>query len=133
MMVSVGSGNSALLLKFKDDGKYIKIMSSKRLTRSDILALIKEAQKRNRIVDLSGRDLSGLDLRNLSLGRANISNTNLSNSNLSNSTLFAADLSNSDLSNVDLSYADLSYANLFNAKTEKAILLGTNLFRTTMP
>ena len=87
--------SNSLQLRFGCNGRYITLIKSGKLTRRAIEALIEEAQKRNLIVDLSGRDLSKLDLSKFKLGRANMSNTDLSNSNLSNSTLFDVNLSGS--------------------------------------
>ena len=119
-------------LRFKDEGKYIAIIKDGKLTRTDIIALINEAQKRDMIVDLSGRNLSGLDLSRLSLGRANISNVDLSGANLSNSTLFNANLSHSNLSGANLTYTDFSYVNLSTARIVGSSMANAILFKTVL-
>ena len=136
---NVAKGIDEIQIKFKDDGKFISIprikrlSKEKRITRSEILALIKEAQKRNKIIDLSGRDLSRLNLKGMSFGRANLSNANLSSADLSNASFFSADLSYADLSYANLTYTDLSYADMTNAKTAGANMFNTNLFKSVNP
>ncbi len=51
----VSNGADVVQIRFKDDGRYISITKGAKLTKSDVSALIKEAHKRNRIVDLSGK------------------------------------------------------------------------------
>ena len=119
--------------RFKEDGRFIAILKVGRLTRGDVVALIKEALTANRIVDLKGRDLHDLDLSGLSLGRADLSDANLSNANLSNTILFNANLHNTDFSNANLSYIDFSYANLSGAKLGGANLYFAVLLKAVMP
>ncbi len=124
---------SGIQLRFKDDGVYIAIIKDGKLTRGNIEALIKEALKRNRIVDLHGRDLRNLNMSNMSLGRSNMSNADMSNSNLSHTAFFNANLSSSILSNANLSFTDFSFAILSKAKTMGTSFVNSNLFKTVMP
>jgi len=119
-------------LKFRVNGKYISLLKDGKLTRNDVVMLIKEAQKRNMVVDLSGKDLHNLNLSELSFGRANLSNVNLSNSNLSKATFFDANVSNADLTNSNLSYTDFSYANLVHTKTAGSNMANAVMLKTVV-
>jgi len=124
---------SAIQLRFKEAGRFITILKDGKLTRGDIVALIKEALAKSRIVDLNGRDLRALNLSGLNLGRADLSNANLSRSDLSNTILFNANLHSTDFSNANLSYIDFSYADLSGAKLNGANMYYAVLLKAIMP
>jgi uncharacterized protein YjbI with pentapeptide repeats len=124
--------DGARAIQFTSDGKMISILKGKKLYRTDVLALIGEAKKRNLVVNLSGAVLRGMDLSGLNFARGNISNADLSGSDLSKSNFFNADLSNSNLFNTNLTGVNLSFANLSNSKRDGANLSSANLFKASL-
>jgi uncharacterized protein YjbI with pentapeptide repeats len=123
---------SAAEVQFKSDGKFIVLVKSKKLTKTDVLALIKEAQKKNLVVNLSGAMLHGMDLSGLNFARGNLSNADLSGAKLSKANFFNANLTNTNLMNADLTEADFSFANLLNSKRKDANMSNANLFKANL-
>lgn len=129
-MVNVAKSASEVL--FKTVGKFIMLQKDKKLTKSDIVALLKEAQERNLVVDLTGAMLHGMDLSGLNFARGNLSNADMSGSNLSKSNFFNSNLTNVNFKGANLTDADFSFANLTNTKREGANMSNANLFKASM-
>jgi hypothetical protein len=49
----VNNGSGVMQLRFKEAGRFIEILKGGKLTRNDVVALIKEALSKNKIVDLN--------------------------------------------------------------------------------
>jgi uncharacterized protein YjbI with pentapeptide repeats len=122
----------ANVVQFKIVGKSISISKEKKLTRSDVMALIKEAQKKTLVVNLSGAILRSIDLSGLNFARGDMSNADLSGSDLSKSNFFNANLTNVNLSNTNLTEADFSFANLSNTRRNGANMSNANLFKANL-
>jgi len=100
--------------------------ASRKLTKNEVLAIIKKAKETEEKPDLSGFDLSGIDLSGMDLKEANLNGVNLSGANLSGINLDYAKLTNANLCGADLTDAKLS-AHLENANLKKAKLSGATL------
>ncbi|MDE1865793.1 MAG: pentapeptide repeat-containing protein [Candidatus Micrarchaeota archaeon] len=128
----VDVAGDARIIHFKIEGKSVSILDCGKPRRSDVIALIEEAKKKNLVVNLVGATLSKIDLSGLNFARGDISNADLSGSNLSKSNFFNANLSHANLSNANLSGADFSFANMAGADRKGADLSDANLFKTNM-
>lgn len=112
-----------------------------KLTREQVIEIVRKAQGPRtstwrgradlRGLDLSGLDLSGVDLRGANLARANLTGANLSKANLrfKPREFPRVDLTGADLTEANLNQADLSGANLARANLRRANLRGARLRR----
>jgi uncharacterized protein YjbI with pentapeptide repeats len=100
-----------------------------KLTREDVLALVKDAQERQETADLSGQDLSGLDLSRGRLARVSLRGADLSGAKLRSANLNRADLRDAVLRNADLEWIAQSrrVTELNGANLTGADLRGANL------
>lgn len=102
---TVLSNNNRPALTFKDPAY--------RPTREDVYNLVLEARKRNRVMDMGGRDLRGLDLSNIKFPPF----TNLRGAKLEHANLKNSDISWADLASANFDYADLRGTGLYMVNT----------------
>ncbi len=129
-MVNVAKDSGEI--QFKSDGKTISVLTDRKLSRSDVIALIKEAEKRNLVVNLSGAVLHKMDLSGLNFARGDMSNADLAGCDFSKSNFFNANLTRADLSNTNMTGADFSFANLIETKRDGANMSDANLFKANL-
>lgn len=93
-----------------------------RMTRNNVLRIVREARESGERPDLSGLDLSGLDLFGVDMYSANLRGANLTYTNLYGGDLRCVDLTGANLTGAYLDHANLNYANLRGANLDGASL-----------
>ena len=96
-----------------------KKTSRENVAREDLIRLIKDAKKKNIVIDLSESNLECIDLSDLDLSGANLYKTNL----------WKANLTNTNFEKANLTLADLRYSNATGANFIDAILTEARIHR----